>query len=32
MNRFNTIALLLAAYGVVFLQATFNQLRQVAGV
>jgi rod shape-determining protein MreD len=32
MNKFNTIALLLAAYVVVFLQATFNQLRSVAGV
>src|SRR5262245_12549230 len=32
MNKFNTIALLLAAYVIVFLQATFNQLRQVAGV
>ena len=32
MNRFNTIALLIAAYVVVFLQATFNEMRQVAGV
>jgi len=32
MSRFNTIAILFAAYVVVFLQATFNELRQVAGV
>src|SRR5262249_37641230 len=32
MNKFNAIALLLAAYLVVFLQATFNELRQVVGV
>ena len=32
MNRFNTIALLIAAYLIVFLQATFNEMRQVAGV
>ena len=32
MSRFNTIAILFATYVVVFLQATFNELRQVAGV
>ena len=31
MNRFNTIAILLVAYVVVFFQATFNELRHFVG-
>lgn len=32
MNRFNTIAILVAAYFVVFFQSTFNGLRNILGV